>query len=81
MKESAQSPSPSDDRAAAIVRASSRAPFSAESRLSASTHPCIGIIQHIKNDEDVGILGSLDCRQDSIFAFEEKASSIRNYEE
>lgn len=43
-------------------RASSRAPLSAESQLLASTHPWIGIIQHNKNDEDVGILGSLDCR-------------------
>lgn len=45
------------------------------------THPGTGIIQHDKDDEDVGILGSLDRCQDSVFAFEEKASSIRNYEE
>lgn len=55
--------------------------LSPEKWLFVVTHPGTGIIQHNKNDEDVRTPGSLDCRQDSVFALEEEAAPIRDHQE
>ena len=55
--------------------------LSPEKWLSVTTHPWTGIVQHHKNDEDVGVPGGLNCCQDPVFALKEKAASIRDHEE